>query len=91
MLDLLGEARFHYMDLCGDGIQHLLYACPNALETLKLSAYDICGEKYSLEDIQTLVNDFPTISQPGSVGILTCLEIGLSANSKSRPIPSAAY
>ena len=28
MVDLFGEVRFHYMDLVGFELQHLLYGCP---------------------------------------------------------------
>ena len=57
MLDLFGEVRFHHMDLRGNGIQHLLYACPNTLQTLKLAVSDICGENFSSKDVQTIAND----------------------------------
>ena len=52
MLDMFGEVRFRHMDLHQDEIQDLLYACPNALETLKLGAGNICGEKPSSGDIE---------------------------------------
>jgi len=57
MLDLFGEVRFHHMDLRENGIQSLLYACPNTLETLKLDVSDICGENPSSKVMQTLAND----------------------------------
>ena len=58
MLRLFGEIRFRRMDLRRGGIQHLLYACPNTMETLKLDATDICGEKYLPKGIQALIGDF---------------------------------
>ena len=51
MLDMFGEIRFRHMDLHDHQAQHLLYACPNTLETLKIDSYNICGEKPSLKDM----------------------------------------
>ena len=58
MVDLFGELRFRHMDLRWGGVQHLLYACPNTLETLKLDAIDICGEDHPFKGLRTPANDF---------------------------------
>jgi len=58
IIDLFGEIRFRHMDLVGCGIQQLVYACPNTLETLKLDAIDICGETLPPKDTRALVDGF---------------------------------
>ena len=58
MIDLFGEVLFWHMDPVGRGIQHLVYACPNTLETLQLDAVDICGENPPPKDTQTLIKGF---------------------------------
>ena len=46
VIDMFGEIGCHHMNLREGGAQYLLSACPNTLETLKLDATDICGEKF---------------------------------------------
>ena len=65
MFDMFGELRFHHMDFQGGRIQHLLYACPNALETLKLDVADICGEWPPPRDIQPRADYFADKSYRG--------------------------
>ena len=60
MVNLFGGVRFRRMDLLGmgSGTQLLVYACADSLETLKLNATDICGEKTCSEDMRIPYNDF---------------------------------
>jgi hypothetical protein len=59
MINLFGGVRFRHMGLFGmHGIQRLLYACANTLETLQLNADDICGEKCSSKGMRVPANDF---------------------------------
>ena len=58
VLDMFGEILCRHMDLREGGIQYLLYACPNTLETLRLDATNICGEKFSLKGTKALADNF---------------------------------
>ena len=59
MIDLFGGVRFRHVTLFSSGgTQRLLYACANTLETLKLDAVDLCGEKNLLRKTRVPVNDF---------------------------------
>jgi len=88
MFDLFREVRFHHMDLRGLGLQHLLYACPNTLETLKLDVTDICGEN----PLRKTRKPRLTILQVATlIEISICLETGLFVNSKLQPSPSFLY
>ena len=85
MVDIFGEFRFHHMDLRGVGVQDLLYACPNTLETLKLDAADICGESPP----QKTCKLWPTFLQVATlIEISICPETGLFVKSKSQRSPS---
>ena len=58
MTDMFGELQFRHMDLDGCGVEHLLFACPNTLETLDLNAMGICGENRPSKDMQAPTDEF---------------------------------
>ena len=71
----------------GSEMQLLVYACADALKTLKVNAADICGKKRCSE----ARGFFPTIFLQAGTGIWICLETSLSGNSKPRPSPSSVH
>jgi hypothetical protein len=58
MIDLFGGIRFRYINLCeADGMQLLLDACANTLETLVLRLTGPFSEQFPLNGMQDLTND----------------------------------
>ena len=79
MIALFGGIRFRHMKLLHvDGMQLLLGACTETLETLKLYPTDPCGEQLDLKGMQCLANNFTARS--------SLLDFDLSRNKSLRTL-----
>jgi len=70
MIDLFGGIRFRYMDLYYvNGMQLLLDACVETLETLRLYPTDFSGKGSSVDGMRALADGFAASSSLGNTGL----------------------